>query len=342
MIDMITNYLDRTKGLLYSGVVEKLSTPSEVYIELTDICNLKCIYCYKKNLNLNCPQFFDVNILRKMLCDLRSATSEPILFVLEGGEPLLHPHFPEIVQCIKSFNYPIDILTNGELLDAVMLEKLLPYLDLQSDEIQISFDGITEMALKNRKNNCQKIIDNIKNLNLHKIYPRINAVVTKHNIESIPAFLDYINKMFIVKSVSLNSVIGRSNMPLRASLDDLKKLATYLEQKNYNFSLFKSLLHHTCDSDTCMEKHEMTNTYYVRCTALTGKICLSTNGDAYPCVFYENKMEPVGSVLKDSILDIWNSEKAYEFREKKIIREKKCAYCSLNNKCTQICAGSLL
>ena len=151
MCDMVTKYLDRTKGLLYSGVIKRLSTPIEVYIELTNVCNLQCIYCYKKGINTNGPRYFDVNLLRKVLDDLHSETVEPILFVLEGGEPLLHPQLSEIIQCIKYFNYPIDILTNGELLNSTTANEILPYIDLSNDDIQISFDGISDDALKNRK-----------------------------------------------------------------------------------------------------------------------------------------------------------------------------------------------
>jgi len=342
MCDMVTKYLDRTKGLLYSGVIKRLSTPIEVYIELTNVCNLQCIYCYKKGINTNGPRYFDVNLLRKVLDDLHSETVEPILFVLEGGEPLLHPQLSEIIQCIKYFNYPIDILTNGELLNSTTANEILPYIDLSNDDIQISFDGISDDALKNRKNSYKKIVDNILYLNLHKVYPRINVVVTKYNVDSILDFLDYINKNIKVKSVSLNSVIGRKNVPIQATLEKRKHLSAMLDNKRYNFGVFKSLLHNVCDSSICMETHGTAEDVHIRCTALTGKLCLSVEGEVYPCVFYENMTEPIGSLSEKGILEIWNSREARRFLTQKATNEAKCMRCSLNKKCTQICAGSIL
>lgn len=339
---MVTDYIDRTKELLYFGAVRRLVTPIEVYLELTNTCNLRCIYCYKKGLNIGAPKFFDENLLPEILEDLHSVSPEPILFVLEGGEPLLHPNCIKLIKLIKKFNDPIDILTNGELLNSEIILNVSDCFDRANDEFQISLDGISEYALLNRGNNWKKVFENIKMLNAFGIYPRINTVITKYNIREIIKFLEYLSNTVNVKSVSLNSVIGRKNIAIRASISDKIKLEKEIDEKDYNFHIFKSFLHNVCDYDVCTENCETISEFYMRCTAMTGKLCISVDGDVYPCVFYEGRMTPLGSLRKKKILDIWGSSEAEHFLFKRNNHLDKCVHCILNKSCTQICAGNLL
>lgn len=75
---------------------------------------------------------------------------------------------------------------------------------------------------------------------------------------------------------------------------------------------------------------------------MTGKLCISVDGDVYPCVFYEGRMTPLGSLRKKKILDIWGSSEAEHFLFKRNNHLDKCVHCILNKSCTQICAGNLL
>ena len=342
MPDVINGYLERTKKLLYFGESDRLSFPSEIYLEMINRCNMHCIYCYKHNLNQGTLQFLKLELLEKILDEMSSVSSCPVLFVLEGGEPLLHPELLPILQIIKNHHYPIDILTNGELFTESMVDRMSEILDPNTDEIQISLDGISDKDNFNRHNNSIKVINNISLLNSKKITPRINCVITKYNVNSIPEYLSFINEHISVKSLSLNAVIGLSNKPLRAGKDELNNLSAVIKQQKYNFSLQESYLHNMYDNESVCNEIPKTNSFYRRCTALTGKLCISSNGDIYPCVFYENKMSPIGNINNQTIKEIWTSSNAEAFLQRKNEQLKKCSNCSLNQKCTQVCAGALL
>lgn len=335
---MITQYIDATKQLLYSGILTRLSLPVEIYIETTNICNLRCAYCYKKNLNSK-PLYIDINLIRKLLVELPPFSEYPILFVLEGGEPFLHPSFYEITKLIKSFGYPVDILTNGERIDA---QKLSMMLNPKIDEVQISLDGITSNAISNRYNNVAKTIESIKELNKLGIIPRINSVITKYNIHDIPDFLNYLNGNVILTSVSLNAVFGKSNRHLFTTDADKLWLTQQLDGKTYNFALYENYDHWTSSSQLCAAQGEFNNEFFRKCTAMSGKICIATNGDVYPCVFYEGRIPPLGNIKTSPIIDIWGSRTADEFVKERDTVSIKCEHCKLNRRCTQKCAGSML
>lgn len=341
-MNAINGYLEKTKNILYTGKLEKLSSPIEVYIEMTNQCNLNCIYCYKKNRNISEKIIFDKRYLSNILEPLHISSSGPVLFVLEGGEPFLHQDIIDIIQIIKKYGHSIDILTNGECFNENIIKKLSEVIDVESDEIQISLDGITENSLKNRNNNPEKIIDNIRKLNLFKIIPRINIVVTKNNINDIPGLLDFIDEKVSVSAVSINAVMGKNNKMLQASIEAREKLCEDIRTNSYSFTVMLSVMHNICDELSCDLNVAEKSDYYRRCTALTGKVCISANGDVYPCVFYEGKIPAIGSVKNRSLMEIWNSQEAATFRQNRIIQLERCVTCNNNRNCTQICAGSAL
>ncbi|MDE5696474.1 MAG: radical SAM protein, partial [Lachnospiraceae bacterium] len=114
-------------------------TPLQVGINLTDICNLKCKHCSRKNLlNLESAGFF-VN-WKEIIDEL--AFNGVFQIFLTGGEPLLHPEILEIIEYIKSKNIFIAILTNGLFLTDELIYELDRMLVDEFDYIQISIDGV--------------------------------------------------------------------------------------------------------------------------------------------------------------------------------------------------------
>jgi len=89
--------------------------PEEIQLEVTNRCNFKCKMCPREKMNLP-EKDMSIDTLDKIIKNL----IRPYRFILTGwGEPLLHPHFFEIVIKIRE-KFPsakIDFTTNGILLD---------------------------------------------------------------------------------------------------------------------------------------------------------------------------------------------------------------------------------
>lgn len=105
----------------------------QVYLLLTESCNLKCSYCIRGVKN---NSFLETNIFERILKE-NDFSQDQVL--LTGGEPFLHPQFLEIFNlCLKYFKH-VSINTNGVLFDKKLV-KNHPHV-----HIQISLDGTMEV-----------------------------------------------------------------------------------------------------------------------------------------------------------------------------------------------------
>lgn len=342
---MFTNqYIYTMKNLLYSGTIKRLSTPIEVYLELTNKCNIECSYCYKRAKVDLSEVMLSVEIVEKLMKDLSQDLSSPVLFVLEGGEPLINPFIADIIAIIKTYNYSIDLLTNSLLLNRKHISQITKYWDTSNDEVQVSLDGPGLVNSWTRGNSGDLIIEKISLLNEYNIVPRVNTVVTKDNIFFIPQLLSKLDRSVQISNITLSSVMGKANRHMAVEKKMKEKLSDFLDKCVFSFPVYKNYTHYSPRSIPCSlpANTTQTNEYYSRCTALTGKVCIAANGDVYPCVFYEGVIKPLGNLNERTIIDIWNSDESRIFLEKKNELQKKCHHCINNKNCAQICAGAVL
>lgn len=86
---------------------------NSVYIEITDACNLHCSFCPSSTLGEQ-RHFMDEAVFEKCLNDIQGIADSVYFHVL--GEPLLHPHFIDFTNKLKSRNLQLNLTTNGTLL----------------------------------------------------------------------------------------------------------------------------------------------------------------------------------------------------------------------------------
>jgi MoaA/NifB/PqqE/SkfB family radical SAM enzyme len=125
-----------------------LATPFTLFIDPSDVCNFQCQFCPSGNKKLlkevhRTPKIMDFDLYKKIIDDI-CAFDEPlkVLRLYKDGEPLLNPRFTEMIAyakrrgCAKS----IDTTTNGSLLKHEFNQRLI---DAGIDRINISVEGVT-------------------------------------------------------------------------------------------------------------------------------------------------------------------------------------------------------
>ena len=90
----------------------------QIYIEITNLCNLHCPFC---ELDQRSKMVMDLDSFRSILRKVKPYTDSIYLHV--KGEPLLHPDFGEIIALCTDEGVKVKITTNGTLL--VQYEDLL-------------------------------------------------------------------------------------------------------------------------------------------------------------------------------------------------------------------------
>lgn len=218
-----------------------------LFISLTNMCNLACIYCYQSNrkkLEKENPKILTKEkweILRKFLEQRIENHVRVLAIALFGGEPLLNSEVAilickDLARLAEEYSISLDIalITNGTLLDNHLAEEILNSVDT----VQITLDGLREVhdtrrPLKDGRGGFDKIFRNLlmtidrykKNVNL-----RIN--VDEYNINHATSLIDYLSELGLqskLDSIDVSPIIpsqDNSYVPFKTS----KSLTQYYKE----------------------------------------------------------------------------------------------------------------
>lgn len=118
-----------------------IRTPLVLSLSVTGRCNLRCIYCYSEDDNRHGT---DVSLQELLgIIDEFHALGTRV-FMLQGGEPLLHPDIAAVIAHVKSKGAYCAITTNG-----MYVHKHIEALK-QVDQVQLSIDGNQDITDTNR------------------------------------------------------------------------------------------------------------------------------------------------------------------------------------------------
>ena len=116
--------------------------PRRLSVELANICNLHCSYCFRSDDNLysSHAEFFSLELLRRVIGEARAAANVTRIN-FTGGEPTLHPQFSETLQAVGDAGLTVSFVTNGW-----HFERVWPALQANRtavSHVAFSVDGVT-------------------------------------------------------------------------------------------------------------------------------------------------------------------------------------------------------
>jgi len=190
---------------LYNSYIKKASLRPLRFVFCPSYqCNLKCIYCFEKDLPYNPNKFMSSKTLEDAINTAEEISKEKSGKVdsveLFGGEPLLLKNkalLKKILKFAKDKDAPITIVTNG-----VMAKDFIDILLLVKEKIemlQITVDGPPEIHDKRRKfpsgrGSFNKISKSIDLLLKNNINTNVRVNVDNTNIEHIFDLYKYVSK----------------------------------------------------------------------------------------------------------------------------------------------------
>lgn len=109
----------------------KAEFPSQVIVDVTEVCNLACIHCphpkFKQSEHY-AKRYLDVDIHKKMVDEVREygvGITQYIRYT-SNGEPLVHPRIYDMLQyAVDHSGVFITLTTNGTIMKEKRIEKLL-------------------------------------------------------------------------------------------------------------------------------------------------------------------------------------------------------------------------
>jgi MoaA/NifB/PqqE/SkfB family radical SAM enzyme len=119
--------------LIWNMAGDRMGALPLVILYLTQHCNSRCVTCDYWKLP---PKRMELALVRRLAKELRALGTREVM--LSGGEPLLHPEWPEIARLLREAGCRVVIVTNGLLLaryEAELVDRC--------DALVISLDGAT-------------------------------------------------------------------------------------------------------------------------------------------------------------------------------------------------------
>ena len=219
----------KLKDFFWQLKYESHSLPFEVTILTTYACNFKCVYCFEESVKDDV--FLDKEtsdlIIKWLINRVEQRKFKRIFLVYYGGEPLLNIrpiydiswHLTEWAQK-KEVEFGFGIITNGSLINPDLIDK---FLTVGLKLVRVTIDGDRDAHNKKRpftdgRPTFDLIMDNIKRV-IDKVGIGVVGNFDLENFESIPRFLDYLDKEGILYKLNridftpLSPRLGPKNNP---------------------------------------------------------------------------------------------------------------------------------
>jgi len=294
---------------------EGLSAPVNVTWEITRQCNLSCIHCLSdagrdKGEELTYDQCLHV---------IDQLSSHQVFQVnFGGGEPFMRKDFLSILDACHRKDLVTCISTNGTFLDDEALDflggKKMVYL-------QVSLDGgspQTNDPIRGR-GSYDDVVEALDRLNSRKVPFSINTVLTRMNYLEISSLYSFARRYGAKLRVSRFRPSGRGKdswEALRLEKEDLKAFSQWLSDH-------RDVV--TGDSFFSLEDEERKGLGLNLCGAAKFTCCVDPEGRVYPCAFLQDSSFYGGSILNQSLGEIWSH--AHGFKVLRNLKVRSCESC---------------
>ena len=301
-------------------VEDHISFPLVINIELTDICPLNCLYCYK---NLDMMKNIDFVLLNKNLEEYAQNGGRKVM--LSGGEPLLYSHLIDTIKTCKKLGLITVISTSGYGLDSVKLKKLFSNgLDTLFISLNSNIKKINALS-RDGYEHAVRAMELCKKLQ----FPyRLNTVVRHDNLSYLEELIKFA-KAHGAAGMDLLSNKPNSNGDVSSSLtkDDIKELILILG-KNEDYLRFQTCFIPLKTYFNKFSNNRNLNKILKGCTAGRYSMTIFSDGMYAPCPHSQEKES------YNSIMTYWEKSKVLlRYRKGFGFNNKKCSHCTYREYC---------
>ncbi|MBP7553799.1 MAG: radical SAM protein [Spirochaetes bacterium] len=313
----------------------------KIIIEITQDCNLDCLYCYNiwKNDKFNYKISNSYNKSIKLLKRLYKLF--PIKHItFTGGEPLISERFLEVVLFAKMKKSSVTIITNGTNNDDNIFTELK---DINVNLFEAPFHSMIPEEhdkMTNREGSHKKVLQSINSLLNLGLKVVIVIIATKINYHSIENTILYLKDLGI-NQIMLNrfNIGGKgiyNNEKLRLNSSDLNMLFHKVDNL-----LVGNKLHITSNISTpyCfLNPYNFKNIRFARCSSDLKKMPLTIdiNGNIRLC---NHTPYILGNIFNDKIETIFCNNHLKDWDEQYPDMCKNCIYLS---ECRGGCKAAVL
>lgn len=269
----------------------------KIYVEITNICNLKCKFCPETSRRLQFMTIENFEEIVKRICKFTN-----IICLHVKGEPLLHNNLEDILKILEKYNLKANITTNGILLK----DKLLIIEKTKAvRQINISLHSSTQNELLS-KQYLKDIFESVEKMQ--------NVIVSY--------------RLWNLKTIKENDINNEIIQEI-SNYYNIENLKEQLSQKEF----FKIRDNIFINQDTEFIWPNIENKSIIekgRCLALKEQIAILVDGTVVPCCLDNNGDIFLGNILEETLEEILSKHKTIEIKknfENQVITCKLCKTC---------------
>lgn len=292
----------------------KQFVPRVLNLELSGICNCKCVYCpFHGFLNLKQGQkgLMTWDILEKVVEVVKNIGTISKLSPVGSGEILVHPQWYEMLQYYLN-NVPtesVNLYTNGMLLTEENIIKISE-LNANSIELEVSIDGKTP-----EENDCYRV--GSKYELIRKQLYLIDKLKTEGKLKK--NFKTIITNCYIADTDDFrqdNSGIETENVKVPGYLR--RDFPSYDICAKYTYAYYKPGYAQKLNQFK-MEQVNWPQNYSRRCCNPFYMLAINNAGGVLRCACGSGGVEVIGNIFEDNVLEKWYSDEQLNLARKHLI-----------------------
>lgn len=300
-------------------------TPTTYTLELTPACNQSCAGCGSvlspKRRIMRAEQW------RTLLARLRP---ELLSVRITGGECTLHPDFAEILCAVDHLDVPFAVFTNAvwekppEIMQLLARRKNLIGL-----LVSLHGHDARTHAVFSRARNFDAIIDNVRRVSAAGVRVSTNTVLLRSNVKHLSEIIE-LSLSLGATSVAFSRYYGGPLPDLELSTPDFQEALQWIaEQQRRDPRVIFNNCVPFCSTDSQMPITKGCTSGFTHCT-------LDPLGNVRPCTHVPIVL---GSIWKQTIAEIWDSERLRDWRQRV---PKECIGCAAFGQCRGGCRAMAL
>lgn len=273
--------------------------PTNLMIEPTNYCNLRCALCPVTTGLDRPPGNMDFELFKKVIDEIGDYIFTMLLW--DWGEPFLNRSVYEMITYAKRKDIKIISSTNGHLFS--LPENADRLIRSGLDSIIFAVDGVTQETyeryrqggtLETALQGVRNVVDRKKALGLKTPFVIFRFIVMRHNEHEIPMVKDLANFLG-VDALSLKTMNPYSQDPYVGIQTDMKEKAHDFLPENRRYHRFK---------------YDSTNSNRIRlkrnpCRHLWNTSTIHCGGAVSPCTYDPKEKQVLGELSINTFRDIW-------------------------------------
>lgn len=321
---------------------------NDVMLMITTRCKTDCLYCYatKEKKNATLP----FSMVEKIVNEAIQLKMRSIDII--GGDIFMHENWKEIVDLLYKNGFTPFLSTKVELTESDI--SFLKSIGVK--DIQISLDTLVKenlLKIVHRKEDYyNKILLTLDLLEKYNINTFIHSIISSENsdINDMKSIYDYIKdkqniKVWRIDPATYSIPKGEEQfVTYRAKREKLLEINEFFKNNTFNMVVRHSSLALTTGKPA---KRQIQSVDFFKnrllCTANYSSMFILPDGQVTICEqLYWNPRFIIGDITKQSLAEIWNSEKAINLHnlQRDVLSDRsRCKTCKYFTECRQKMGG---